>query len=649
MEHLHALLLVFLEMTFLFVGLGMLHSQRRSIGVTGFYMSLGLVMFFASLLTAADFRAVLYGPWDFSIGEVVFYQTALTMLLLVYVTEGTLAAQRMILGAVLLYGLYLYVGELTQLQCNWMGFSLTTGISAPLLDSLLGETRVAMNAVAVGHLLDFFVVPIVYTRLTNLKFRRFGAIFGALLTAQLLGVFFRLLFGLMIGEPDEPGSPFLNGPFLARLAANFWLGTLLTIYLAKIEGDARSGEKSTLDIFFAFFGSYGRSKELEANLREWEDRYRIVLENAGELVLLLTTSGRILDANIAAGRMLGVPEPGDLVDFDLFEWIEVLEPAGLTLGGALTEPVHFRCRFRRPEGEKELQLSASLSPLRMRGQSLLVMIGRDITEEIRLAEEKSRLAEQLAHSQRIEALGMLAGGIAHDFNNYIHAILGHVDVITMLYPPENPEVTGHLEKVTAIAEQAGNLTSQLLGFARKGKYQVVELDLEGVLRNSLALLGPRRQQDLTVEFRAAPGLDPVRADAIQLQQVVLNLLMNATDAMENNTGERRLTLAVGPAVDLPVPFEPPPDFAGAKPEEYAFLQVADNGCGMDAETRKRLFEPFFTTKPIGRGTGMGLAMVYGTVTHHHGWIQLETAPGKGTAFYLLLPKFPAGSLASCAK
>ena len=300
MEHLHALLLVFLEMTFLFVGLGMLHSQRRSIGVTGFYMSLGLVMFFASLLTAADFRAVLYGPWDFSIGEVVFYQTALTMLLLVYVTEGTLAAQRMILGAVLLYGLYLYVGELTQLQCNWMGFSLTTGISAPLLDSLLGETRVAMNAVAVGHLLDFFVVPIVYTRLTNLKFRRFGAIFGALLTAQLLGVFFRLLFGLMIGEPDEPGSPFLNGPFLARLAANFWLGTLLTIYLAKIEGDARSGEKSTLDIFFAFFGSYGRSKELEANLREWEDRYRIVLENAGELVLLLTTSGRILDANIAA-------------------------------------------------------------------------------------------------------------------------------------------------------------------------------------------------------------------------------------------------------------------------------------------------------------------------------------------------------------
>lgn len=649
MEHLHALLLVFLEMTFLFVGLGMLHSQRRSIGVTGFYMSLGLVMFFASLLTAADFRAVLYGPWDFSIGEVVFYQTALTMLLLVYVTEGTLAAQRMILGAVLLYGLYLYVGELTQLQCNWMGFSLTTGISAPLLDSLLGETRVAMNAVAVGHLLDFFVVPIVYTRLTNLKFRRFGAIFGALLTAQLLGVFFRLLFGLMIGEPDEPGSPFLNGPFLARLAANFWLGTLLTIYLAKIEGDARSGEKSTLDIFFAFFGSYGRSKELEANLREWEDRYRIVLENAGELVLLLTTSGRILDANIAAGQMLGVPEPGDLVDFDLFEWIEVLEPAGLTLGGALTEPVHFRCRFRRPEGGKELQLSASLSPLRMRGQSLLVMIGRDITEEIRLAEEKSRLAEQLAHSQRIEALGMLAGGIAHDFNNYIHAILGHVDVITMLYPPENPEVTGHLEKVTAIAEQAGNLTSQLLGFARKGKYQVVELDLEGVLRNSLALLGPRRQQDLTVEFRAASGLDPVRADAIQLQQVVLNLLMNATDAMENNTGERRLTLAVGPAVDLPVPFEPPPDFAGAKPEEYAFLQVADNGCGMDAETRKRLFEPFFTTKPIGRGTGMGLAMVYGTVTHHHGWIQLETAPGKGTAFYLLLPKFPAGSLASCAK
>jgi len=276
----------------------------------------------------------------------------------------------------------------------------------------------------------------------------------------------------------------------------------------------------------------------------------------------------------------------------------------------------------------------------IREQPLLVLIGRDITEEIRLAEEKARLAEQLVHSQRIEALGMLAGGIAHDFNNYIHAILGHIDVINFLHQPEDPEVLNHLEKISVIAEQAGHLTSQLLGFARRGKYQVTDLDLRQAIDDSLGLLGPRKQRDLSISIDLAENLRPVHADPLQLRQILLNLMINAADAMEENEGERRLSITAGPAADSPVPLEPPPERRGINPADYLCIRVSDNGCGMTPETRRKLFEPFFTTKPVGKGTGMGLAMVYGTVTNHQGWIQLESAPGKGTTFYIFLPAGP---------
>ena len=117
-------------------------------------------------------------------------------------------------------------------------------------------------------------------------------------------------------------------------------------------------------------------------------------------------------------------------------------------------------------------------------------------------------------------------------------------------------------------------------------------------------------------------------------------MINAADAMEENEGDRRLSITAGPAAESPVPLELPPDRKGINVADYLYIRVSDNGCGMTAETRRKLFEPFFTTKPVGKGTGMGLAMVYGTVTNHQGWIQLESAPGKGTTFYLF---FPAGA------
>jgi len=635
MEHIHALLLTFLEMTFIFVTLGMLYSQRRAIGRAPFYMAVGLLLLFCHMVNAAEIRTVLIGTFDFEVGRVVIFLPILTAFLMVYITEGTLSAQRMIIGGAVLFGLYLYLGELTRLQCNWYGFSLTSGTEAVTLDSLIGGSRTSMNLTSLSQLFDLLVLPIAYTRFKNFGAGRFLSIGCAMLTALLLGTLLGQLIALVYGLP----ATFFNGNFLARLIAGLWLSVLLAVYLAKIEVDIRSGSKSPLDILFAFVGSYGRSKELEADLREWTDRYRLVLENAGEMIVVMTRDGRIIDANYSASQLLGSDNPAELTNQMLFPRLRILDRSDYRLGDDLAAPIRFQCGLDEssPRGKR---LSCSLSPMLIREEPLLVLIGRDITEETRLAEEKARLAEQLVHSQRIEALGMLAGGIAHDFNNYIHAILGHIDVINFLHQPEDPEVLNHLEKITVIAEQAGHLTSQLLGFARRGKYQVADLDLRQAIDDSLGLLGPRRQHDLLISIELPEKLRPIHADPLQLRQVLLNLMINAADAMEENEGDRRLSITAGPAVESPVPLELPPDRKGINVADYLYIRVSDNGCGMTAETRRKLFEPFFTTKPVGKGTGMGLAMVYGTVTNHQGWIQLESAPGKGTTFYLF---FPAGA------
>lgn len=206
MEHFHALLLTFLEMTFIFVGLGMLYSQRRAIGKAPFYMALGLLFLFSHFVSAAEIRTVLSGTIDFEVGRIVIFLPILTAYLMVYITEGTLAAQRIIIGAAVLFGLYLYLGELTRLQCNWYGFSLTSGTEAVTLDNLLGGSRNSMNLVALSHLFDFLVLPIAYTRFKNFGLGRFFCILGALLTALLLGALLSQIIALIYGCPPRSST-----------------------------------------------------------------------------------------------------------------------------------------------------------------------------------------------------------------------------------------------------------------------------------------------------------------------------------------------------------------------------------------------------------------------------------------------------------
>jgi signal transduction histidine kinase len=299
------------------------------------------------------------------------------------------------------------------------------------------------------------------------------------------------------------------------------------------------------------------------------------------------------------------------------------------------KPVRFKC-ILDPDSDNPRQIDNSLTPIRVSGKTFLVLVGHDITDELKSAAEKQALTEQLFHAQRLESLGVLAGGVAHDFNNCIHSIFGHVDMGIMMNS-EHPEFCKRLERIGKIAEQASHLTTQLLGFARKGQYRVENQNIRKLIEDSATLLEPHISNKVSLHHDIPEGEWFVKGDNVQLRQILINLCLNAVDATAEQD-DRNIYISVGNACDSGHPFNVPAEFEKKDIAQYLFIQIKDNGCGMSEEVKTKVFDPFFTTKPVGSGTGMGLAMVYGTVNHHHGWIHLESELGKGTTFCLYLPK-----------
>ena len=629
-EFIHAALLNFLEMTFVFIALLVCFQQRHAIGRSPFYMACGFLLVLTHLLNAAELRGELAGGLQYAIGDTVCYLPVLGAFLVGYITIGTAAAQHFIIGTVVLLGFFIYLGEVTSLQCNWLGYSISSGLSGATIDMLLNSARRQVNLDSLLHLADFFIVPIVYTKLRNWKFWRFFAVSGAFLAAQLAGVMPLVILRLGTGMPIA----IITGDLIARVLADLWLSILIVIYVSKLEAEERSGVNSPLDLVFAFFGSYGRAKTLEEDLKKSEKRYQKVLANVTELIVMLDKEGKICDLNNAAAVKLG-KKGSELIGLKLFSRIRITEPESLDFETMPDHPIRFKCELD-PGTDHVRQIDNSLTPIELNDNKLMVLVGRDITEELRSAAEKQALTEQLFHAQRLESLGVLAGGVAHDFNNCIHSILGHVDM-GMMANADNPDVCKRLDRIGKIAEQAGYLTSQLLGFARKGKYRISELDVSQLVADSETLLGPHVSSKVKLVKEIAPGEWHIQADAVQLRQVLINLLINAVDATQEKA-EGEIRICVGHAADSGYPFQVPQELENKKIDDYLFILVKDNGSGMSEEVKAKVFEPFFTTKPVGVGTGMGLSMVYGTVSHHAGWIHLESKLGGGTAFCLYFPK-----------
>jgi hypothetical protein len=272
-----------------------------------------------------------------------------------------------------------------------------------------------------------------------------------------------------------------------------------------------------------------------------------------------------------------------------------------------------------PSNRKAL-LDIAIAPLRSEGGATigLIVIGRDVTQQ-------DQLEEELRQSQKMEAVGRLAGGIAHDFNNLLTVVLGNLELIRCGVA-KGPEAHELLLATERAAKQAADLTKQMLGFARRQPLRTTTVDLNALVRESLDLLRRTIDRRITVRFHPATDLFPIAADPVQIQQVLMNLCLNARDAMPDGG---TLTLETANAT-----------FANEQPGSpgYVRLSVADTGTGMTEEVRSKIFDPFFTTKGVGQGTGLGLAVVYGIATAHGGCIDVISAPGEGSRFDVLLPR-----------
>ncbi len=265
---------------------------------------------------------------------------------------------------------------------------------------------------------------------------------------------------------------------------------------------------------------------------------------------------------------------------------------------------------------------------------LHLIVMRDITDEQRTTEVLKRTQDQLRQAQKMEAIGQLAGGVAHDFNNILSVILGYADLVGEGLAPADPRASAMAE-MRAAAERGAGLTRQLLAFSRKPVLQPKLLDLNRVVTRAESLLRRLIGADVALIVRLDGQAGTVRADPGQLEQVIMNLAVNARDAMPEGG---RLSIETSIA-DLDA--EEFDDARAASPGRYAVLTVRDTGCGMDEAVLERVFEPFFTTKDAGRGTGLGLSTVYGIVTQSGGHLRVTSIPGAGTTFTIFLPQADA--------
>jgi two-component system cell cycle sensor histidine kinase/response regulator CckA len=301
------------------------------------------------------------------------------------------------------------------------------------------------------------------------------------------------------------------------------------------------------------------------------------------------------------------------------------EPARASLLNVLTHNtsnVEYRLRhknggYRWVADSKQIVRDASGQPLEIVG------VWTDITE-------RRQLEEQLRQSQKMEAIGQLAGGVAHDFNNLLTVIRGYTELL-LLRSELDEGSKEELNEVYSATERAAHLISQLLTFSRKQVLQRGPLDLNEVVNDLSRMLGRVLNEDIHLSLHCAESLPSVHADAGLLEQVLLNLALNARDAMP-----RGGHLSIGTAA-LVIDSAHVQWNSQARPGTFVCLTVRDSGCGMTPEIRARIFEPFFTTKSVGQGTGLGLAMAYGIIKQHEGWIEVESQVGVGTAFRVLLP------------
>jgi two-component system cell cycle sensor histidine kinase/response regulator CckA len=365
----------------------------------------------------------------------------------------------------------------------------------------------------------------------------------------------------------------------------------------------------------------------EEALRESEEKYRTVLEANPDPVVVCDRESRVLYFNPAFTRVFGWTLEERLGrPLERFVPEDNQAETKMTMERLMAGESFFGFESRRySKGGQILPVSVSGTVYRDRdGNPVGSIINlRDITEQ-------KKLQGQLQHAQKMEAVGTLAGGIAHDFNNLLQAVQGYAELLSRGKPKDHPDCAG-LQKILNAAKRGAELTRQLLTFSRKVESRKRPLDLNHEVHEIRRLLERTLPRMIDIELHLAEDLKIANADPVQMEQVLMNLAVNSKDAMPQGGG----LLIETKNVTLDVDFCK--NHLGSRPGDYVMLGVSDTGHGMDGRTIAHIFEPFYTTKGPGQGTGLGLAMVYGIVKEHEGYITCHSAPGVGTTFKIYLP------------
>ena len=424
-------------------------------------------------------------------------------------------------------------------------------------------------------------------------------------------------------------------PVMETVERVFGIGDIYVVgfsYRGELFGDAVIGLRTGAGIDAALVETFAnqasvaiRRRRAEEALRESEIRYRELVETAQDMIFTLSPEGHFTSVNTSFVNVTGWTPPEVLgKHFSRFIHPDDVDAAAGNFGNRILGGPPSSLELRAIKKTGELSTIEVVTAPQMKDGTIagLTCIGRDVSE-------RKRLEDQVRVSQKMESIGLLAGGIAHDFNNILNIIIGNAELVAR-DPSNMLKLPKRVDAIRRTAERGGQVVKQLLAFARRTEIRYESTDLNGVVLDTVKFIGETFPRIISIETALDPDLPLVHADSNQIHQVILNMCINARDAMASGGALRiNTTVTEGSVVRS--------RFAQAAESRYVSVAVRDTGSGMTEEILERIFEPFFTTKDIGKGTGLGLAVAYGIVESHNGFIDVRSEVGKGSVFTIHLP------------
>ena len=608
----------------------LLHYLRSIFSPIPLYMTMALFLIFSIIIGIPNFTLTSFVSGDytpFRLGTLLLPMMA--MILIIYETVGTQEAQKLIFGL-----------SVTLASTMAVFFIIFKFLSPEARNAIIASEDAQLFSVAfVQSAIMFTLVHFVIIScipITFQAFRNWGVSFP---TSLFIGL------GIIYLCRDLDMASIHNSNYSVVIA---WLlrsilmlvTTVVTYLYLKLQKIPIKDKPNTNSFFDEFLYHFQSKERMRKSLEEWEERYQLILDHSPEIIIIIDKDRNVLNANASAINLFGsdylASQHNDPIIFD-----ENLKPLPreqiwkqLTDARDSHASLYFQ-RVKLKKGDNDyMDIDFTISMGHIADDPVAILIMRDMTEQRKQERTQQELQEQLVHSQRLESIGVLAGGIAHDFNNLLHSIQGSADSLA-LQSDLTSQQQSMLNNINAATKRASTLTSQMLAFARKGKFHVESIDLQALVEQT-AQLFQTTAKGIKFKVIIEPNLPLINGDITQLQQVLLNLLINARDALNVNKENPKITLRAEAMRETSYEWTRRPD-KNLSPKNYVSIKVKDNGSGIDKETQEKIFEPFFTTKEVGKGTGMGLAMTYGCITHHHGWISLISEPGQGSEFIITLP------------